>query len=118
MLIWRWGWTGNFFVRACGFIEFCCAWHILTGKLAGYAAIALLAFFVIAAFIPFGLIDFVGHFLFIIPLLAVLFTPRQTLPFASALVNTLAFVATLIFLTLFAYASYYVLHFNLNPNLF
>lgn len=112
------GMDWEFFVRGCGFVEFCCAWHILTGKLAGYAAIGLMAFFVVAALIPFGLIDFVGHFLFIVPLLAITFTPRRTLPVASALGSTAAFIATLVFLTLFAYASYYVLHYQLHPDLF
>ncbi|KFK96232.1 MULTISPECIES: hypothetical protein [unclassified Serratia (in: enterobacteria)] len=108
----------SFFVRACGFVEFCCAWHIYTGKLAGYGGIALMAFFVFAALIPFGMIDFVGHFLFVVPLIAILFAPRKTPVFVTAWGNTVAFSSALVLYTVVGYVSYYVLHYHLHPNLF
>ncbi|MDE1186471.1 MAG: hypothetical protein PW844_08330 [Pantoea sp.] len=106
-----------FFVRACGFVELCLAWHIYTGKMAGYASIGVLATIVVLAFIPFGLTDFIGHFLFIIPLVAVLLTPRKTFIFRSAMTNTVGFVMMLVALTLFGYLSYYFLHFHLYTHL-
>lgn len=68
----------SFFIRASGFVEFCCAWHIYSGRAAGYAGIGVMGFFVTVAVIPFGMIDFIGHFLFIIPLVAILFIPRKS----------------------------------------
>lgn len=110
--------TLPFFVRACGFIEFCCTWHIYTGKSASYAAIGVLAMFVVLAFIPFGLTDFIGHFLFIIPLIAILFSPKKADFKFSALSSTLFFLCSLVIYFVFAYTSYYILHFQLHPTWF
>ncbi|MCK7067196.1 hypothetical protein L8P91_13480 [Enterobacter bugandensis] len=107
----------EFYVRACGFVELCLAWHIYTGKLAGYASIGVLATIVVLAFIPFGLTDFIGHFLFMIPLVAVSLTPRKTFIFRTAMTSTVGFIMVSIALLLFGYMSYYVLHFNLHPHL-
>ena len=111
------GLNWEFYVRACGFVELCLAWHIYTGKLAGYASIGVLATIVVLAFIPFGLTDFIGHFLFIIPLVAVLLTPRKTFVFRTAIASTAGFIMISIALLLFGYMSYYVLHFDLHPHL-
>lgn len=108
----------QFFVRAAGFVEICCAWHIYSGRLAGYASIGVLAISVLAAVIPFGVIDFVGHFLFIIPLIAVLFAPRETPLFKTASGSTLAFILMMVVLFAIAYLSYYLLHYHLHPQLF
>lgn len=108
----------EFFVRAAGFVEFCLAWHILTGRLAGYISLGALAVLVLAAIIPFGTVDFIGHFLFVVPLIAVAFTPRRQPVFATPLTNTLGFLATLVLLFAFAYISYYILHYSLHPHLF
>ncbi|WMU73262.1 hypothetical protein OQ483_02135 [Enterobacter bugandensis] len=89
----------------------------LNPALAGYAGIAVLAIIVVLAFIPFGLTDFIGHFLFIIPLVAVLLTPRKKLLFRTATVSTIAFLLMFFILMLFGYVSYYLLHFNLHPHL-
>lgn len=107
----------EFFVRACGFVELCCVWHIYTGKMGGYAGIAVLGVFVVLAFIPFGMTDFIGHFLFIIPLIAILFTPRKKFLFQTATTNTAAFLLTFFLLMLMGYLSYYILHFQLHPHL-
>lgn len=111
------GLNWEFFVRASGFVELCLIWHIYTGRLAGYASIALFAVIVIMAFIPFGLTDFVGHLLFIFPLVAMLLTPRKGHLFRTATGNTLAFLVMLIILLLFSYASYNVLQFGLHTHI-
>ncbi len=105
-----------FFVRACGFVELCLIWHIFSGRLASYACIGLFAIIVVLAFIPFGLTDFVGHLVFIFPLVAILLTPRKTHLFRTATGNTLAFLLTLIILLGFSYASYTVLQVNLHTH--
>lgn len=112
------GMDWEFFVRAAGFVEFCCAWHIFSGRAAGYAGIGLMAFFVIAAVIPFGMIDFIGHFLFIIPLIAVLFTPRKVPLCRTACGSTFAFLVALALYLLVAYAAWYMLYFYLHLDLF
>lgn len=106
----------EFYVRACAFVELCLAWHIYTGKMAGYASIGVLATIVVLAFIPFGLTDFIGHFLFIIPLVAILLTPRKTFIFRTAMTSTVGFVMMFAVLTLFGYLSYYILHFHLHTH--
>jgi len=112
------GLSHKFFILSAGFVEFCLAWHMLTGKLAGYAAQLGLGFLVISAIIPFGHVDFIGHFLFIVPLIAIIFTPRQNHMFRTVYGNTIAFVISLFALFLLAYLSYYILHYQLHPNLF
>ncbi|WLI75369.1 hypothetical protein Q5705_12245 [Kosakonia sp. H02] len=101
-----------FFVRGCGFVELCLIWHIYSGKLASYASIVLFALIAVLAFIPFGLTDVVGHFAFIVPLVAILLTPRETVLFRSATANTAAFLVMLLTLLLMASLSYSVLQFN------
>lgn len=112
------GLNSDFFIRASGFVEFCCAWHIFSGRAAGYAGIGLMAFFVIGAVIPFGMIDFIGHFLFIVPLTAILLVPRRVPLCRTAWGSTLAFVTTLALFLLAAYAAWYMLYFYLHPHLF
>ncbi len=108
----------DFFIRASGFVEFCCAWQIFSGRAAGYAGIGLMAFFVIGAVIPFGMIDFIGHFLFIVPLTAILLVPRRVPLCRTASGSTLAFVTTFALFLLTAYAAWYMLYFYLHPHLF
>ncbi|PKH22619.1 hypothetical protein CIG19_11600 [Enterobacterales bacterium CwR94] len=107
-----------FFIRSAGFVEFCCAWHIFSGRAAGYAGIGLMAFFVLGAVIPFGLIDFIGHFLFIIPMIAILFTPRKVPMCQTALRNTLLFLLALALYLLVAYAAWYMLYYYLHLDIF
>ncbi len=107
----------EFFVRACGFVEICLAWHIYTGKLAAYLAIAVLALLVVIAFIPFGVTDMIGHFLFIVPLIAVLLTPRKEVVFKTAVANTFGFLVALLGFLLLSYVSYFILHYHLHPHL-
>lgn len=108
------GLNWEFFVRAAGFVELCLIWHIFSGRLAAYACIALFAMVVVLAFIPFGMTDFVGHLIFIFPLVGMLLTPRKTPLFRTATMNTLAFLLTLAMLLLFSYAAYNVLQFKLH----
>ncbi|WP_007372393.1 hypothetical protein [Kosakonia radicincitans] len=108
------GLNWEFFVRACGFVELCLIWHIFSGRLAGYACIGLFAIIVVLAFIPFGITDFVGHLVFIFPLVALLLTPRKTHLFRTATASTLAFLLTLAILLFFSYTAYNVLQFNLH----
>lgn len=106
------GFDRAFFVRGCGFVELCLIWHIYSGKLASYACITLFALVAVLAFIPFGITDVVGHFAFIVPLVAILLTPRETVLFRSAAANTAAFLAMLLTLLLFGALSYSVLQYN------
>ncbi|WP_317987340.1 hypothetical protein [Erwinia amylovora] len=108
----------SFFIRASGFVEFCCAWHIYSGRAAGYAGIGVMGFFVTVAVIPFGMIDFIGHFLFIIPLVAILFIPRKKPLCATATCNTFGFLFTLGLYMGISYATYYILHFYMHMHLF
>jgi hypothetical protein len=101
-----------FFVRGCGFVELCLIWHIYSGKLASYTCITLFALIAVLAFIPFGITDVVGHLAFIVPLVAILLTPRETVLFRSAAANTAAFLAMLLTLLLFGSLSYSVLQYN------
>lgn len=112
------GLNHEFFVRASGFVEFCCAWHIFSGRAAGYAGIGMMAFFVLGAVIPFGMIDFIGHFLFIIPLVAILLTPRKVPLCRTAWGNTVGFITAFVLFFLVAYGAWYMLHHYLHPQLF
>jgi len=108
------GFDRAFFVRGCGFVELCLIWHIYSGKLASYACITLFALVAVLAFIPFGITDVVGHFAFIVPLVAILLTPRETVLFRSVATNTAAFLAMLLTLLLFGSLSYSVLQYNVH----
>jgi len=104
------GFDWTLVVMAAGFVEFCCAYHLYTGKTASFGAAAVLAFFFFIAIIPFGFIDLVGHFLFIIPLVAIVLTPRQFKPSFNSIVNAGVFVVAVFAYMLVAYGAFYVTH--------
>ena len=99
---------------SAGFVEFCAAYLLITGRFASRAAAVVLLVFFISAIIPFGLIDAVGHSGIIVVLIVLalgndnvsvhvvdLQKPRST-----ALMHTAIFVSVLALLG----AAYYGLH--------
>lgn len=55
------GFGPEFYMVAAGFVEFCTAYLLVSGRLAGRAACMVLLLFFLSAIIPFGTIDAVGH---------------------------------------------------------
>lgn len=55
------GFGPEFYMVAAGFVEFCTAYLLVTGRLAGRGAALVLLFFFLSAIIPFGMVDAVGH---------------------------------------------------------
>ncbi|WP_350262581.1 hypothetical protein AAF463_24775 (plasmid) [Pantoea sp. BJ2] len=107
----------DLYIKAAGFVEFCLTWHILTGKLASFASLVILFILVTLAFIPFGMTDFIGHFLLIVPLIAILSSPREQPVFERSATSTLAFMFTFCFFLMLSYTSYYLLHYQLHLHL-
>lgn len=55
------GFGPELYMVLAGFVEFCTAYLLITGQLAGRVAALVLLFFFLSAIIPFGMIDAVGH---------------------------------------------------------
>lgn len=55
------GFSAEFYMEAAGFVEFCCAFLLITGMLSARASAAVLQFFFVSAIYYFGLIDAIGH---------------------------------------------------------
>lgn len=62
------GFEPEFYMVAAGFVEFCCAWLLITGMLSARAAAFVLLLFFVSAVYWFGLIDAIGHSVIIIVL--------------------------------------------------
>lgn len=108
------GFSPEFYMIAAGFVEFCAAYLLITGRFASRAAAVVLLAFFFAAIIPFGLIDAVGHS-GIIVVLVVLALGNDNVaahivdlnkPRATALMHTAMFASVLVLLG----AAYYGLH--------
>ena len=70
------GLSPEFFMQGAGMVEFCSAFALLIGGVAGrVAAVALIALFV-CAMPMFGVIDLVGHMPFVVALAALLLSPN------------------------------------------
>lgn len=55
------GFNAEFYMVAAGFVEFCCAYLLITGMLSARAAALVLQFFFVSAIYYFGVIDAIGH---------------------------------------------------------
>lgn len=67
------GFGNEFFMLAAGFVEFCAAFLLLSGRIAGRFSALLLLILFAGAVIPFGLVDLVGHALIIAMLFVMIF---------------------------------------------
>lgn len=110
------GFNPEFYMVAAGFVEFCAAYLLITGKLsARFAAIALLALFV-SAIVPFGRIDAIGHSVIIVVLVMLMLgnntvASRFDVPRGVAVTATIhasAFFAVLLLFLGLYYGGYYL----------
>lgn len=86
------GFSAEFYMVAAGFVEFCCAYLLITGMLSARVAALVLLFFFVSAIYYFGLIDAIGHSAIII-VLALLILSRNPIAFrfhTSGLAKTAA----------------------------
>lgn len=108
------GFSPEFYMISAGFVEFCAAYLLITGRFASRAAAMLLLVFFIAAIFPFGVIDLVGHSGIIVVLIVLALGNDNVAanivdlnkPRTTALMHTAIFVSVLILLG----AAYYGLH--------
>lgn len=63
------GLDAELYMVAAGFVEFCCAYLLITGMLSARAAALVLLFFFVSAIYYFGLIDAIGHSVIIVVLI-------------------------------------------------
>ncbi|MGI9510967.1 MAG: DoxX family membrane protein [Geminicoccaceae bacterium] len=112
------GFNAEFYMVSAGFVEFCCAYMLITGMLAARIAALVLLFFFVSAIYYFGLIDAIGHSAIII-VLAILILSRN--PMASIFINhdlikvsaintVVFFVILLIFIGLYCGGHYLSYH--------
>lgn len=103
------GFDAEFYMVAAGFVEFCCAYLLITGMLSARAAALVLLFFFLSAVYYFGLIDAIGHSVIII-VLAILALSRNPIAVrfhSRGKVKTAAVHTILFFGTLFLYIGLY-----------
>lgn len=72
------GFTSDFFVCGAGFVEFSCAFLVLTGRLSSNVSALVLIFFLTAATSIFGEVDAIGHLLIIVPLVFVVASTNRS----------------------------------------
>ncbi len=97
------GFGAEFYMVAAGFVEFCCAYLLITGMLSARAAALILLFFFVSAIYFFGLIDAIGHSAIII-VLTLLVLSRNPIAYwfrvyglaRTAAIQTLLFFGALI----------------------
>ena len=110
------GFDPEFYMIAAGFVEFCAAFLLLTGSLAGRAAALLLLMMFVSAIVPFGVIDAIGHAVIIVVLALLIFSDnrlarRLSIQGNHALTATLhtgVFLGTLMLFFLLYYGGYYL----------
>ncbi|OGB22837.1 MAG: hypothetical protein A3I66_13120 [Burkholderiales bacterium RIFCSPLOWO2_02_FULL_57_36] len=109
------GLDSELYMAAAGFIEFAAAFFLLTGALASRMAAAVLLIFLVSAVPIFGLIDAIGHALFIAVLILLIFSHNQTsipalLPHKThaqhAVLNAILFYVALLLMTAFFYGGH------------
>jgi hypothetical protein len=108
------GFSPEFYMISAGFVEFCAAYLLITGRFASRAAAVVLLVFFFSAIIPFGLIDAVGHSGIMVVLIVLALGNDNVSahvidlqkPRATALMHTAIFVSVLVLLG----AAYYGLH--------
>ncbi|MEM7043940.1 MAG: DoxX family membrane protein [Pseudomonadota bacterium] len=103
------GFTPEFYMVAAGFVEFCCAFLLITGMLSARAAALVLLFLFVSAVYYFGVIDAIGHSVIII-VLSILILSRNPVaplfqlngPVKTAAAHTgLYFAALILFIGLY-----------------
>ena len=108
------GFEPEFYMVAAGFVEFCCAWLLITGMLAERAAALVLLFFFVSAIWYFGVIDAIGHSVIIV-VLALLALSRNPMAarlsfgghMSTAALHTVLFLAALfLFIALYCGGHY------------
>ncbi len=72
------GFSPEFYMVAAGFVEFCCAYLLITGMLSARVSALVLLFFFVSAIYYFGVIDAIGHSAIIV-VLAILILSRNPL---------------------------------------
>ncbi|MFC5473541.1 hypothetical protein [Paraherbaspirillum soli] len=100
------GFNPEFFLFSAGFVEFVCAYFILFGRLSSKGGIFVLLGFFIAAVIPFGMVDAIGHFLFATSLIALLVTRNHFEVALRARHNAALYVAKIAAMFAVYYGSY------------
>ncbi len=70
----------EFYLVAAGFVEFCCAYLLITGMLSARAAALVLLFFFISAIYAFGVVDAIGHSVIIVVLSLFLLSRNPVAP--------------------------------------
>ncbi len=109
------GLSPEFYMVAAGFVEFCAAYLLISGRLASRAAAVVLLFFFVSAIVPFGAIDGVGHSVIIVVLLVLAFgrsnvvSPHLDLrsPRATAIAHASMFFSILVLLMAAYYGGHY-----------
>jgi hypothetical protein len=110
------GISSELYVVLAGFVEFCAAFLLLTGKVSAHAAALLLLFFCISAIPIFGVIDAIGHLGLIAALVVLLLSPNSLADSfdvrqdhrKTAIIHTCWFVVALLGYTLFFYSGYHL----------
>jgi hypothetical protein len=110
------GFDPEFYMIAAGFVEFCGAFLLLTGSVAGRAAALLLLFMFASAIVPFGVIDAIGHSVIIVVLMLLIFSDNrlarqfsvQRNAALTATLHTSIFLGALLLFFLLYYGGYYL----------
>ena len=110
------GLNPELYMIAAGFVEFCAAYLLITGRLASRAAAIVLLFFFLSAIVPFGMIDAVGHSVIIVVLVVLAFGNSNPAaphfdfrgPCTTALAHTCVFFTALIILMGAYYGGHYL----------
>jgi uncharacterized membrane protein YphA (DoxX/SURF4 family) len=109
------GLNPEFYMVCAGFVEFCAAYLLISGRLASRAAAVVLLFFFVSAILPFGQIDAIGHSVIIVVLLVLIFgrdnvvSPHLDLrsPRATAIAHASMFFSILVLLMAAYYGGHY-----------
>lgn len=103
------GFSVEFYMVAAGFVEFCCAFLLITGMLAARAAALVLLFFFVSAIYYFGLIDAIGHSAIIIVLVLLILSrnPLASRFYFGGLAKTAAIHTAVFFGALALYVGMY-----------
>ena len=109
------GFDPEFYMVAAGFVEFCAAYLLISGRLASRAAAFALVCLFLSAIAPFGMMDAIGHSVIIVVLVVLSLGGNNGAaerlewrsPTDTAFAHTCVFLAVLIFLL----GAYYGGHF-------
>jgi uncharacterized membrane protein YphA (DoxX/SURF4 family) len=109
------GLNPELYMVCAGFVEFCAAYLLISGRLASRAAAVVLLFFFVSAILPFGQIDAIGHSVIIVVLVVLAFgrdnvvSPHLDLrsPRATAIAHASMFFSILVLLMAAYYGGHY-----------